>query len=128
MARRIVVPAFQKAVIDFRACVNRTLRGVVFRDDDEDGQWDEGEPTLPEVHVFVSGIGDTFTDREGRFRLSDLPPGVHHLVIDRSSLGRTNENPRSVEFEVSPDGDPEPLAVPVTPVKRPVLRKTFPGT
>ena len=72
----------------------------VFRDLDEDGVRDPGEPGIPEVTVrlieagpdgvFDSiddiNLGERTTDSEGKYRFDNLPPGRYRVDIDEASL------------------------------------------
>ena len=125
LQREVVVPAFKTVHLEFRACVNRKVTGVVFRDLDGDGEHGAGEPALAEVRLLVPGAGDTISNPDGRFRIADLPPGAHTLVVDESSLDEDDVSPGAIEFRVSPDGDPEPIHVPIRKRPRDVRRKVF---
>lgn len=124
--RRVLVPAFKTAVVDYRTCVNRRVAGTVFHDLDGDGHRDPEEPGVPDVHLVVSGRSDTLSDPQGRFRLSDLPPGTHEISVDPGSLrdGDTAAGPWTVLVPV--DRDPERIEIPVRPLARPVKRRVFP--
>ncbi len=123
--RRLVVPAFKTATVDWRTCVNLRVRGVVFRDDDGDGRRGPREEGLADVLVAVEGGSDTLTDGDGAFRLGDVPPGEHRLVVDAGSLPEGHTAPPPVAVALAPGQEPPPLEIPVRPPHRDVLRKIF---
>ena len=123
--RPLVVPAYQTARSDWRACVNRRATGVLYRDANGNGQRDEGEPGIAEARVMVPGRGDTITDRHGRWRVSDLPPGVYQVLVDETSLDAGDLAPRAVEVAVIPDLDPDLVEIGVRVKQRAVTRKVF---
>ncbi|MCA9752166.1 MAG: hypothetical protein KC591_08250 [Gemmatimonadetes bacterium] len=125
LARPVIVPAYKTARADWRTCTNRKATGVVFRDLDGDGVRDPDEPGIAEAHVMIENRGDTITDRLGRWRVRDLPPGVHLLRVDESSLAADEWAGEAVEIVVLPDADPEAVDVPVRVKLRPVTRKVF---
>jgi hypothetical protein len=123
--QRVVVPAFKTATIDWRTCVNLHVVGVVFRDDDGDGRRGRREPGLPDVRISVEGRSDTLTDGNGSFRLGDVPPGEHRLVVDPASLPAGCTAPPPVAVGLAAGQEPPPLEIPVLPPQREVKRKVF---
>ncbi len=123
--RPVVCPAFHTVGVDFRTGINRTLQGIAFEDRNLNGKRDEGEPGVGDLHILVQGGGDTVTDWEGRYRLGDLSPGVHVLLVDRSSLSEDLKAPDSQEILIPSDRDPGPILIPLQPVSRPVIRTIF---
>jgi SdrD B-like domain len=77
------------SIVDFRLVRTGRITGVVWLDQNGNGQFDEGEQPLPDVRL-VAGTGrDTLTDENGVFRIGDLPPGEHVIVVDEKTLPAT---------------------------------------
>lgn len=118
------VPSFTTVTRDFRAGVNRAVSGLVFEDDNGNGRRDGDEAGAPEVRLFLSGGSDTITNGDGTFRLGDVPPGVHTIRLDRTSLdGRLDPGP--IQIRVGGERDPEPLSIPLGLSRRPVRHQLF---
>ncbi|TVS18522.1 MAG: hypothetical protein EA424_10735 [Planctomycetaceae bacterium] len=69
---------------DFCEVPPSTLSGMVFADQNQNGRWDAGEPTLAGVtmHLIDAGgvrIATTTTDASGRYRFEHLPPGTYRV-------------------------------------------------
>ncbi len=77
---KIEIPLAQVAVIE----------GLVFHDENRNGQLDPAEQGLGSVRVFLTdGMGktrDQRTDSEGRFAFSELLPGRYTVALDARSL------------------------------------------
>lgn len=71
------------ATTEFRLVKSGWLAGRVWVDSDGDGQFEEGETPLADVHVLSSGGRDTYTDNDGLYMLSELPPGELTVYLDR---------------------------------------------
>lgn len=80
------------SIVDFRLVRTGRLSGIVWFDEDGNGQLDESEQPLPGVRVVLGSSRDTLTDENGVFTIGDLPPGEHVLLIDEKTLP---ENTRS---------------------------------
>jgi hypothetical protein len=82
------------------------LSGLLFLDRDQNGRFDPsaGDSALANVHVLVYELGttdviaggDTHTDADGRFSISNLPAGTHALQIDTTGISA------SVSFCLNP--------------------------
>lgn len=66
----------------FRLVRSGTLSGRVWHDANGNGKCDENEG-LADIHVLSSTGRDTYTDADGTFLLSELPPGEQTIFIDR---------------------------------------------
>lgn len=77
---KLEIPLAQVAVIE----------GVVFHDEDRDGQLDSSEQGLGSVRVFLTDATgktrDQRTDSDGRFAFSELLPGTYTVALDVRSL------------------------------------------
>jgi len=63
------------------------LSGIVFHDEDEDGEQDQGERGLSDVRIIVRGplTREAHTGPDGRFSLQ-LPPGSYEVALDKTTL------------------------------------------
>jgi hypothetical protein len=123
--RELRPAAFRTASVDWRVSRARTLHGLVFRDLNGNGRVDDGEPGLANVRILIAGGSDTVSDSNGYYRLSDVPPGLHALVVDETSLGSRDVAPDPIEVRLAPAGDARPVHVPIRPYDRNVERKIF---
>ena len=62
------------------------VEGIVFLDDNGNGQWDVGERGLSGVPVKLEDGTTVVTDEKGRYRLTGLKDGVHRVSVDRDNL------------------------------------------
>ncbi len=62
------------------------VRGRVFCDEDGDGFPGPAEPGIPAARVYVDTGRYAITDRDGRYHLSDLTPGLHLVKIDTNTV------------------------------------------
>lgn len=127
LERRLAVPPMASLHLDLRTAINRTLTGVVFEDRNRNGRRDEDEPGVPDAHLTVAGGGDTLTQPDGRFRMGDVPPGRHAIVVDGSSLEPRLVVGDPVPVMVGASRDPESVSIPVAPRQRPTILKSFDG-
>lgn len=123
--RTVTAPAFESVDVAFRTGFNRSVTGIVFLDANRNGTFDEGEGGIPEVHLVASNGSDTITWSDGRFRISDIAPGGHSIVIDRSSVPGYKVPETNVRVMIPMDGEPETLLIPVTKPERAVTRTIF---
>lgn len=65
-------------------CANM-VGGVVFRDDNNNGVQDRGEPGIPDLLVTL-GNNKTYTDRHGVFVFTGLKTGIYDLELPERSL------------------------------------------
>jgi hypothetical protein len=65
----------------FRLVKSGSLSGRVWHDANQNGVYDFGEG-LPDIHLVSSSGKDTYTDPDGSFLLSELPPGEQSVYID----------------------------------------------
>lgn len=87
--------------------------GVVFVDEDQDGEPDPGEKRVSGVLVRVEG-GQRATDTQGRFEWRSLEPGTYWLELDLSTLplGLTPREALPLEIRVEA-GKTSPILVPL---------------
>ncbi|RJR27349.1 MAG: hypothetical protein C4574_06325, partial [Candidatus Latescibacterota bacterium] len=62
------------------------VSGGVFADVDGDGAWDEGEPGVAGVSVFIEDGTYAVTDAAGRYSIPGIVEGRHAVRVDPSSL------------------------------------------
>ncbi|MCY7346284.1 MAG: hypothetical protein LH614_08710, partial [Pyrinomonadaceae bacterium] len=65
----------------FRLVKSGSLSGRVWHDTNQNGNYDSGEG-LPDIHLVSSSGKDTYTDPDGSFLISELPPGQQSVFID----------------------------------------------
>ncbi len=65
----------------FRLVKSGSLSGRVWHDINQNGIYDFGEG-LPDIRLISSSGKDTYTDPDGSFLLSELPPGEQSVYID----------------------------------------------
>jgi hypothetical protein len=85
----------------FRLVKSGSLSGRIWHDANSNDQYDENEG-LPDIHILSSTGRDTYTDADGTFLLSELPPGEQSIFIDKryQPENLTTAN-LSVQVEVS---------------------------
>jgi hypothetical protein len=76
----IVLP---RMIVDtsFRLVQSGAASGRVWHDKNENGKFDEGEG-LPDIRLLSSSGHDTYSDPDGSFLITDLPPGEQGVFID----------------------------------------------
>lgn len=67
--------------LPFRMVKAGTLSGRVWFDENGNGKFDEKEG-LGDIHIISSSGRDTYSDPDGSFLLSELPPGEQTVFID----------------------------------------------
>ena len=65
----------------FRLVKSGSLSGRVWHDANQNGTFDNGEG-LPDIHIVTSSGRDTYSDPDGSFLISELPPGQQSVFID----------------------------------------------
>ena len=95
--------------------VRGEVHGVLFVDEDNDGEPDAGEPRIQGVVLRVDGR-TLVTDEAGLFELPALEPGSYWLELNRSSLPATfvPRDPLPIEIRIEP-GDERWIRVPLVP-------------
>lgn len=80
------------------------IRGIVFRDADEDGRLDPGEPGIEGVRLLASGpegeLRTAVTAADGTFRLAGLAPGRWRITLDVTTLPPRFEPTTPTEREI----------------------------
>lgn len=76
----IVLP---RMIVDtsFRLVQSGAASGRVWHDKNENGKYDEGEG-LADVRLLSSSGRDTYSDPDGSFLITDLPPGEQSIFVD----------------------------------------------
>ncbi|NNE09578.1 MAG: hypothetical protein HKN20_13540 [Gemmatimonadetes bacterium] len=123
--RTVTAPAFESIDVAFRTGFNRSVTGLVFLDANRNGELDDEEEGMAEVHLVASNGSDTITWSDGRFRISDIAPGGHSIVIDRTSVPGYEVPATNVRVMIPMDGEPETVLIPVTKPERAVTRTIF---
>lgn len=62
------------------------VQGLVFEDSNDNGEWDIGENGIEEVRLFLLDGRETFSDKEGSFKLPYITPGRERVSLDLTSL------------------------------------------
>ncbi len=90
------------------------VAGRVFRDDNQNGRYDPGEPLLPGVRVIV-GTRPVVSDSSGEFRVWDLLPFEPvHVLVDSLSIDSPLLVPAFAEATLVPNPNRfRPLDVPI---------------
>lgn len=80
----------------FRMVKSGSLSGRVWHDGNANGKFDEGEG-LADIHILSSSGKDTYSDLDGTFLLSELPPGEQTIFIDERYIPEGFTNSRLSE-------------------------------
>ncbi len=121
----VTIGPLTRARIDFRACVNRRVTGIVFVDVNGNDRHDTDEPVVSDALVFIAGGSNTLSSPDGSFRLGDVPPGRHALQIAPASLPGELIAPATMQVDVPVTRDVTGIQVGVVPRPRAVVRKRF---
>ncbi len=87
---RIVLPRDGEGTeYNFGELVPASISGYVYQDDNQNREWDDGEPGLPEVVVTLTGQDDrgrkvtrtTTTDGDGFYAFANLRPGTYTVTL-----------------------------------------------
>ncbi len=84
--QQITLDSNRDVVVDFRVVRTGRVSGVVWHDENENGNMDDSERRLADVRVVTGSGRDTLTDENGYFLIGDLPPGEHILLLDEKTL------------------------------------------
>lgn len=103
-----VTPAAGKtATVDFPAVRTGQIKGIVFEDNNRNGQREADEKILSGVMVQIEGSEViSFSNERGEFNLSNLPPQTWKISADTSSMDGDTEMTASspLEIKVVPNG------------------------
>ena len=104
-----------------------SVRGVVFIDDNGDGQFTEGKQGVEGVVVTLQPRGELRTsDSQGAFEFAQLLPGEYTLVVDPAALPEdVTVSPSAVLVVTLQPGGTAIVQIPLVSAK-PVIKKTFP--
>ncbi|MFN4218836.1 MAG: SdrD B-like domain-containing protein [Candidatus Bipolaricaulia bacterium] len=90
LPQRVRVVAGQTVTLDIPLAQVAVIEGLVFHDENRNGQLDSGEQGLGAVRVFLTDAAgktrDQRTDPDGRFAFSELLPGRYTVALDVRSL------------------------------------------
>jgi hypothetical protein len=107
--------------------------GIIFRDDNHDGQQAAPEAGVPDMRVIAwrdgRQIADGITDRQGRFHLRGLPVGAYELRIDPAWLpdGWVATGTGAAGFTVTSGRHVNLAPFGIGPRKKPIII-TYPGS
>jgi len=80
------------------------VTGVVFFDENGDGERQAGERAAPGVFVYLDRRYQSVTDRDGRYVFDPVPAGAHDVTLAQEDLplpwGLLDETPRAVSVNV----------------------------
>ena len=80
------------------------VTGVVFFDENGDGDRQAGERAAPGVFVYLDRRYQSVTDRDGRYVFDPVPAGAHDVTLAQEDLplpwGLLDETPRAVSVNV----------------------------
>nr|BAL54783.1 hypothetical protein HGMM_F20D08C04 [uncultured Acetothermia bacterium]BAL59862.1 hypothetical protein HGMM_OP4C498 [Candidatus Acetothermum autotrophicum] len=90
LPQKIRIVAGQTLKLEIPLAQVAVIEGLVFHDENRNGQADSGEQGLGSVRVFLTDATgktrDQRTDPEGRFAFSELLPGKYTVALDVRSL------------------------------------------
>lgn len=100
----VKVKAGDNLVFDMPLTMNGVLKGRVFIDIDGNGIFSDGDEVVDWVKVIVLEKNITsFSDKEGRFYLENLPLGSFTLTVDEKSLPAFIRVPKPVTITITPE-------------------------
>lgn len=80
------------------------VTGVVFFDENGDGERQAGERAAPGIFVYLDRRYQSVTDRDGRYVFDPVPAGAHDVTLAQEDLplpwGLLDETPRAVSVNV----------------------------
>ncbi len=85
LSQTVEIIPWKTQSVFFGMSVQTGIYGIVFVDENDNGEYDEGEKLLPKVLITVDGE-TTATDFEGTYQFAELRPGLHTLSIGINSL------------------------------------------
>ncbi len=120
-----VTPAAgQTVTVDFPAVRTGQIGGIVFEDENRNGQREADEKALPDVMVQVEGSeAISFSNQRGEFTLANLPPKNWKVSADTASMAGDYEMTASgpLEIKVVPNGAVTGVLLGVAPQSRSVV-------
>ncbi len=107
---------------DFGALLSATISGYVYADSNENGLFNPGEPTFPDVPVVLTGKNDLNqtvdqtldTDANGAFDFINLRPGTYSLSEPTAPVGYSNGLATSGNQTPIPGSDQAPQITGIT--------------
>ncbi len=72
--------------LDFGLSTQTGINGVVYFDDNQNGQLDSGDIFIPNVGMKMDDKDTVTTDDKGSYNFYDVTPGKHTLTLDVNSL------------------------------------------
>ncbi|HEX9995785.1 MAG TPA: SdrD B-like domain-containing protein [Abditibacterium sp.] len=103
----IATVAGQTTLVDFPAVRTGQIKGIIFEDNNRNGQQEAGETMLSGVMVQIEGSEViSFSNERGEFNLSNLPAQTWKISADTSSMDGDYETTASapIEIKVVPNG------------------------
>src|SRR5262249_53893907 len=99
--------------------------GITYKDATTDGDSFVEHPAT-DVRIVATGDRDTFSELNGHFLLSDLPPGVYELHVDPTTfLQGYVPTPATIRVQVNP-GKSSDVHFQLMIPPRPVIEKELP--
>jgi hypothetical protein len=82
---------------------NSVITGIVFKDENMNSNYDEGEAGVPDVKVSLSNGMTVTTNRQGIYTLRDVPVGDYDISIEKkdSDIIHTYDHPRMILIDNS---------------------------
>lgn len=123
----VVVATGGTSEIAFPLVPAASVRGVVFIDDNGDGQFTAGKEGVEGVVITLQPRGELRTsDSQGAFEFTQLLPGEYTLVVDPTALPEDVKVGSSGVFMVTlQPGGTAIVQIPLVSAK-PIIKKTFP--
>jgi hypothetical protein len=126
--RTIAIAPYGQNVMNFRVVRAGRITGKVTYLDYSAGPDNPIERPLPDVRIVSTGDRDTFSESNGSFLMSDLPPGSYELKVDPGSIPEHYvSNPVAVRVQITPGVTPDEVRFQLIPQSRPVIERELSG-
>ena len=86
MTKDIYIEQGKTHTVDFGLSINSGIYGVVYYDDNQNGKLDPDDVFVQKVRIILDDTLTTYTDTEGSYNFSNMPPGEHRLLVDLNSI------------------------------------------
>jgi len=125
--RTTAVVPYGQNVVNFRLVKAGRITGLVNYLDNASDASRPLERAAADVRIIASGDHDTFSEVNGNFLLSDLPPGNYELHLDSETIPQSYvSKPATVAVEVKPGKASENVKFELVIPPRPVIEKSLP--